>query len=157
MKRTLKLIFVGLLPWLAGELVNRTVLFFPVPMLVWNLILLGLWGFLGYILIQPGRNVWAQTGLMHLFGAVMLVLNLVQQLAVHAWWPGILGSAAQLYFIPALQFGMYLVKPFIVFPKVITMDLFWPAYPVAFGIMIVVCLVGARIGKRQKMSNDTSR
>ena len=94
---------------------------------------------------------------MHLFGAVMLVLNLVQQLAVHAWWPGILGGAAQLYFIPALQFGMYLVKPFIVFPEVITMDLFWPAYPVAFGIMIVVCLVGARIGKRQKMSNDTSR
>ena len=32
----------------------------------------------------------------------------------------------------------------------------WPAYPVAFGILIVVCLLGARIGKRWKTTAEVS-
>lgn len=155
MKYTVKLLAAGLLPWLAGELVNRTLLLIPIPMLLWNIVLLGLWGFLGYVLARPGRSVWVQAGLMHLFGVVMLVLYLVQQLVIGAWWPGILGGAPRLYFTPALQLGMYVVKPFIVLPEIITMNLFWPAYVVSFGILIAVCLAGAWIGKRRKTAAGT--
>ena len=85
MKRNGILAAAGLLPLVAGYLVNGAMPSVPsIPGGIWCLlggVLLILWGCLAYGLADPGRSALLQTFLLSAVGLGMLALVLYQELA----------------------------------------------------------------------------
>lgn len=144
MAKTVRLICVGILPLLAGFLLNWILSVFPihgfVAGMVSVLLLIG-WGYLACKLSDPDRSLLVQSVLMCAFGLVMLLLVLYQEIVLKAYWGNTFGSATQMFFLPWLTLASSVISPFV--------SRVWPMYVLIwFGLFAASC-AGCSL-KRQK-------
>ena len=150
MKRNGILAAAGLLPLVAGYLVNGAMLSVPsIPGGSWCLlggVLLILWGRLAYGLADPGRCALLQALLLSAVGLGMLALVLYQELARGAYWSNLVGIGSQLYFLPFLSLASLLFGGLIqLVDPVIRV---WPFYLLIWVVLFLTAFLGCRVKGR---------
>ncbi len=144
MAKTVRLICVGVLPLLAGFLLNWILPVFPihgfVAVMVSVLLLIG-WGYLACKLSDPDRSLPMQSFFMCAFGLVMLLLVLYQELVLKAYWGNTFGLATQMFFLPWLTLASSVISPFV--------SRVWPMYVLIWVGLFAASCAGCSL-KRQK-------
>ena len=134
---------VGLLPFLAGGLLNRVMLSVSfsrnLPLFLIGLAVLVLWGLASAALRGVTGSAWQTVTLLHIPAAVVLVLLGIQELVLGAYWMNPVGVWTQCFYLPLMNLGFSLT--------------FWshtlfPAYCAAFLLMVAVSILGCRPPKK---------
>lgn len=146
MSNTAKLLIVGILPLVVGFAFNYAVLYLPVSgflLLLVELALLVLWGWLAFKLSLPEKNPMVQAFFLCAFGLLMLALVLYQELGMGQYWRNLIGVGTQIYFLPLLTLAVSIVGPFM---EVIRA---WPAYIAAWVGMFAAGCLGCLVRRRR--------
>lgn len=144
--KKVRLLLLGLLPLIAGYILNFLILNTAVPILGLNIIFLLFWAYLCYRFAEPGRSVLIQSLCACAVGFVMLALILFQEIAVGAYWPNFLGFASQIYFLPLITLVTIPMAPFM---DVITMSPIMIAVQIClFAVSCLACWLKTRRYKR---------
>ena len=150
MSNAVKLFIGGVLPLVAGYVLNFLICFLPLPgifLILINIVLVFLWGYLSYRLSAPNINTVVQAMLMCTFGLLMLALALYQELALGQYWFNFVGFGTQMYFLPFLSITSIVFSPLIsVFMPVMRP---WPLFICELLCMIGVSGIGCYIKKRR--------
>lgn len=109
MKRNLKLFFIGTIPLWVGIVLNSILSMASMPIFIVSAFLMGCWCFISYKCAIGWEDLLPQAIWLNLFGFVMLVLALFQELILGGYWISYLGMATQLYFLPGLAFVTVLI------------------------------------------------
>lgn len=144
MNRDLKLLCIGTLPFWVGIVLNSVLTLFPIPVFLFSIVYLLLWIYLCYRCCDPKQSPFHQSLLLCLFGFVMLVLVTYQECIRGGYWMNYFGIATQLYFLPALSFSAFLLRPFL---DVLSA---FPAYVLEMALMALGCFGGCLLKQRKK-------
>lgn len=144
MNRDLKLLCIGTLPFWVGIVLNSVLNLFPIPVFFFSVVYLLLWTYLCCRCCDPRQPLLRQGLLLCLFGFVMLVLVAYQECIRGGYWMNYFGIATQLYFLPALSFSAFLLRPF-----TDTIAAF-PAYVAEMALMALCCFGGCLLKARKK-------
>ena len=126
MKRIVKLILIGTLPLWIGILLNSILTVASMPIVIVSAFFMGAWVYLSYKCTIGWQDLLPQVLWLNLFGFVMLILALFQELILGSYWMNYLGMATQLYFLPGLAFVSVLVgrhMPVITLPAMYTAEM----------------------------------
>lgn len=151
MARIAKLLLAGVVPLLAGYLLNYAIVYLQFPafgflLVLLELVLLLLWGCMAYRITSPDRNPAVQSLLLCTLGLLMLILVVWQEMILGQYWFNLIGSASQLYFLPLLTLVSTVLTPLLRFVEMIR-----PCYYYFFiwVILFLVSLAGC-LWKRKK-------
>lgn len=145
MKRYALLFALGLVPFCVGiadDFLIRSLPVTGVLALFVSLILLILWGYLGFRFSDGKRNVVLQALSLSTVGVLMFVLILVQELALGHYWLNYIGYMSQIFFLPVLTVASGIV---FCFSKSASMVL---VYSVAICLMIAAALIGCLVKRK---------
>lgn len=147
--KTLRLIGLGIVPLILGFIWDRLILHGALFLAgaVVGLVLLLLWGYAAYKLSDPAKNPVLQALLMCAFGLLMLLLVLYQELVRGAYWMNCIGMATQLFFLPMLGFGYWLLGPLDYIEGYI--GAFWHEGIVIWLAMLIASWVGCFMRQRK--------
>ena len=96
------------------------------PIVIVSAFFMGAWVYLSYKCTIGWQDLLPQVLWLNLFGFVMLILALFQELILGSYWMNYLGMATQLYFLPGLAFVSVLVgrhMPVITLPAMYTAEM----------------------------------
>ena len=105
---------------------------------------MGAWVYLCYKCAIGWQDLLPQAVCLNLFGFVMLLLVLFQELVLGSYWMNYLGMATQLYFLPGLAFVSVLIgrhMPVITIPAM---------YASEMVILFLLSLLGCWLKSRKK-------
>ena len=139
MSKTVKQICIGTLPLWVGILVNAVISYFPIPIFLFSIIYLFLWAYLCYRACDPKASAVKQALNLCLFGLVMFLLVTYQECVRGEYWMNYAGILTQMYFLPALSAGVFLLRPFM---EVLTV---YSAYVVEMVLLAALCLLGCAL------------
>ena len=151
MAKTRKLFLAGVLP-LAGGYLQKFMMYLPLGAFyqLVALALVVLWGYLAYRLSNLQKNPVVQSGMMCALGLLMLALVLYQELVLGHYWPNLIGTVTQVYFLPFLSAVSMVFLPVLsVLMPVIKM---WPLYLCAWLCMFSACWIGCMVKGRKRFS-----
>ncbi|MGM9522707.1 MAG: hypothetical protein ACI3VB_09545 [Oscillospiraceae bacterium] len=143
MNKTIKILLLSLIPLILGYLIN--IFIFVIPTSLFSLIqyvFLVLWGVLAYFLLEDGESLLKNVLLQNVLAALFLVLLLIQELAVKAYWQNLIGTISQLYYTPILVPAFFIAGFF-------NTSGIWLAYIFEFILMLAVSLTGCLIKRRK--------
>lgn len=109
MKRNLKLALIGTIPLWVGIVINSILSVATMPIVIVSGFFLGCWCFISYKCAIGWEDLLPQALWLNLFGFIMLVLVLIQELILGSYWINYVGLASQLYFLPGLGFVSFLI------------------------------------------------
>ena len=145
-----RFLLIGLLPLVIGILYNAILVRFTVPGLIQSVLAVGLlivWGYLAYILLPDGLNLFLASFCMCSFGLIMLILNLYQSVIVGEYWSNVIGLGSQFFFLPWLAFNSSIMVPIItLFRGTITV---LPIFSLTWIELYVVACIGCYIKSRK--------
>lgn len=150
MRKTIKLIFLGMIPLVVGYALNFAAPLLPVSGLILSVIevgLLFLWGWLAYRASSPEKNSVVQALLLCSFGLLLLVLALYQELVMGQYWKNFIGSVTQIYFVPFLTIAAAALTSLV--RLFLPTDQVWPFYVAIWGCMFAVSYAGCFIKSRK--------
>ena len=153
LRRTLW-VLCGLLPFAAGRLYNQVLLegeglaapalpawtgFFARHMGLTALLVLLLWGLLGFLLCRSWREAGICMVFSHIPAALCLLCNILQDLGGHYW-----STATQLFFLPILWLAYRLEGWFVDWSPLVTQTAgrMWFTYLICFALMAGAFAVG---------------
>ena len=144
MKRSLRLFLWGLLPAVLGLAMSFLLQRYTASPQTWSA--LGMfapvfWALAGWKLASPRETPWLTTAFVHGPALLLWLLTLYQILGRGAWFQSALGGVCQCFFLPFLTPAMALAS---LFP---TASL-WPAFTLAFALMLVSFWLGAFLKQR---------
>ena len=144
MKRIVKLILIGTLPLWIGIVLNSILTVASMPIFIVSAFFMGAWVYLCYKCAIGWQDLLPQAVCLNLFGFVMLLLVLFQELVLGSYWMNYLGMATQLYFLPGLAFVSVLIgrhMPVITIPAM---------YASEMVILFLLSLLGCWLKSRKK-------
>lgn len=106
MRHTYKLILCGLIPVIAGEILDKMINFIPgmtgllLPFI--SCILLALWGYTAYRVSSPKEGVFSQAVKLNLIGFILLVIFVLMHSHLGSY-PTMISIIPQLYYLPCLS------------------------------------------------------
>lgn len=139
MNRSFRLFLCGLLPAVMGFTLSLLLQSYAASGQTWTALgLFGVvfWAFAGWKLSSPRERPWQTTALVHLPALVAWGLAMYQILLRGAWFSNALGGVSQSFFLPFLTPAMALAA---LFPT----DSLWPAFTLAFAVMLLSFWLGA--------------
>lgn len=146
LKSLIKLFCIGILPLIVGFVMNYAILYLPIPgfvSILLGLLFFALWGYLSFKIADSNRNPIIQALILCVFGLLMLVLLLYQELIMGEYFANLIGFASQMFFLPFLSTISSIVVPFL---NVITMS---PIYVVVWIAMFIISCIGCLVKCRK--------
>lgn len=141
---TVLLVILGLLPFVAGGLMNHSMLAHPdtlPPFLLIGLLLLLGWGLISFFAVRRGGCVETVVLSLNAVAALVLVLLGVQELILGAYWTNAAGAWTQYFYLPLLNLGFTLTS---------WSHSVFPAYAAAFVLLAAASALGCVLGKRSR-------
>lgn len=136
MDRAIRLIVIGIMPLILGFVLNWLLMILPITgffMLLLSLLFLIVWGYAAFKISSPSRNFILQAFLMCIFGLLMLILVLYQELAMGEYWGNLIGVGTQMFFLPWISLASTIIRPFMNVTRV---------WPLEIAIWIVLFILG---------------
>ncbi len=144
----------GLLPFVVGRLYSQILLewegqtssilpawmnIFARHMGLTALLILLLWGFLGFLLCRRWQEAGICLMLSHIVAVICLLFNIIQDLNGHYW-----SIATQFYFLPILWLAYRLERWFVNWSPFVTQPVgrMWFTYVICFMLMVGAFTVG---------------
>ena len=137
MKRIVKLILIGTLPMWIGIVLNSILTVASMPIFIVSTFFMGAWVYLSYKCTIGWQDLLPQALWLNLFGFVMLLLVLFQELILGSYWMNYLGMATQLYFLPGLAFVSVLIGRHM--PVITTVTMYAAEVVVLFLLSLLGC------------------
>ena len=127
MKFKLFIFLLGCSPFLLGRIQDWLMMsLLGVPLLFLSVLMLLFWGYLSHLSLNLMNSDWKALILLNTPATIDLLLVLVQEWLVGAYWMNRIGGYSQLFYLPLLSFGFQLT------PWAHTVS---PAYIAAFLLM----------------------
>lgn len=148
MRNTVRLLLLGLLPLAVGYLINYVLMLLPFPLFFGSLLPLLLWAWLSGRMADSSENALLQALLLNAFGLVMLLLALLQELVLGAYWENILGLFSQLFFLTGLPLASVLLRP------LTSTASLWPFYGASWLFLFLASLAGILLYRRKRQKKS---
>ena len=152
MSKTAKLLLAGILPLALGFAYNYLIMLVPLPgfiLILLNLAFIVLWGYLAYALSSSDKNPVVQSALLCAFGLLMLAMVLYQELSMGQYWPNLIGSGTQMYFLPFLSAASTVFSPLASIVAAGSPIRIWPLYICVLLLMFIVSGIGCLMKRRK--------
>ena len=143
MKKTGGLLLMGLVPLAVGYLLNFVMMALPVPPFFLGAVMLVLWGYYCHKRAADDTSAVLQTLMMNAVGTLMLILVLVQELILGAYWGNYAGLITQVYFLPCLPLISVLAH---IFTRVTAL---WALYLIEWAFMLAASFIGCRAARKR--------
>ena len=144
MKNMVRLLLLGLMPLAVGYLMNYVLMLLPFPLFFGSLLPLLLWAWLSGRMADSSESALLQALLLNAFGLLMLLLVLLQELILGAYWENILGLFSQLFFLTGLPLASVL------FRSLTATTSLWPFYGASWLFLYLTSLAGILFYRRKK-------
>ena len=148
MKRTARLLLLGMLPLAVGYLRNYLLMLLPFPLFFGSLVPLLLWAWLSGKMADLSENIWMQALLLNAFGLLMLLLTLLQELLLGGYWQNVLGLFSQVFFLTGLPLASVLLRP------LTATQALWPFYLASWLFLFLLSLAGIWLTRRRRSKKD---
>ena len=153
MKYMLKLFLVGVFPLILGIAKNYLLPLLPISgfiMLLIDLLVLILWGYLSFKVATSEYNSVVQSVILCSFGLLMLGLVLYQELTMNGYFDNVIGFIPQMFFLPFISIPTMFILP--------NMDkiVLSPIYIGVWICLFVVSNVGCYIKCRKNNSHSST-
>lgn len=146
MVRVIRLIGIGIVPLIVGFVLNWLMTILPITgffMSLLSLLLLIIWGYAAFKISSPSGNFVLQAFLMCVFGLLMLILVLYQELAMGEYWGNLIGYGSQLFFAPWILPASTVIIPFMSVIRI------WPMYIAIWIALFISGCIGCFVKQRK--------
>lgn len=141
-KRTVKLLLLSLVPFAVAYVLNFVLMYSPIPLWVLSVFFFFLWCLFCNRMAYEDMSPFVQTLLLNSVGTLMLILVLIQALIVKEYWPNLIGTLSQIYFLPLMPLAAVFLVPFMA--NVVT----WPIFILEWVLMLAAAYLGCTIKRR---------
>lgn len=148
MKRTVRLLLLGMLPLAVGYLMNYMLMLLPFPLLFGSLVPLILWAWLSGRMADVSESALLQALLLNAFGLLMLLLALLQELILGGYWENTAGLFSQLFFLTGLPLASVLLRPLTATASL------WPFYGASWLFLFLTSLAGILLYRWRRQKKD---
>ena len=128
------LLGLGCLPFVCGGLMDWYMMQNEearLPFFIIGVLFLVLWSAIAFLMLPHMENTKKTVRWLNAVGFVVLLLLLVQDLVVGAYWTNFLGRWTQYYYLPMLYIGFQLLNGSLI-----------GSYVISYALMVVVSVMG---------------